>query len=101
LQDSPFGQELIMAQIRRFGVGQMAMVLGVLYVLIGVIFLPIFFIVTALSPAETGFGMGFALSLPLIYGVAGFISGAVGAFLYNIVAGWVGGIEVELENAGV
>ena len=90
-----------MAQIRRFGVGQMAMVLGVLYVLIGIIFLPIFFIVAALSPDEAGFGMGFALALPLIYGVAGFISGAIGAFLYNIVAGWVGGIEVDLENAGV
>lgn len=90
-----------MAEIRRFSVGQSAMVLGVLYVLIGVIFLPFFFIAASFAPAEeTGFGVGFALALPLIYGVAGFISGAVGSFLYNLVAGWVGGIEVELGNVG-
>ena len=91
-----------MAEIRRFSVGQSAMVLGVLYVLIGIIFLPIFFIAASVAPAEkASFGVGFALALPLIYGVAGFISGAVGAFLYNIVAGWVGGIHVELQNVGV
>lgn len=35
---------------------------------------------------------------PIIYGVVGFISGAVIAFLYNLIAKWVGGIEIELES---
>jgi hypothetical protein len=43
------------------------------------------------------FGAGFALFLPIIYGVAGFIGGIVSAFLYNIIAKWVGGMEVEIE----
>ena len=88
-------------QIRRFGVLQTAMVLGVLYVLLGVLFLPFISIAATLAPDETGFGTGMALALPLLYGAAGFIFGAIGALLYNLVAGWVGGIEVELDTAGV
>lgn len=87
-------------QIRRFGVFQTAMVMGVLYVLIGVIFLPFFYIAASFAPEETGFGTGFAIAMPLIYGVAGFIFGALGSALYNLVAGWVGGIEIELETPG-
>jgi len=47
--------------------------------------------------AGVGAGMGvFAIiALPIIYGVLGFISGAVGAFLYNIIAGWIGGVEMN------
>ena len=32
-----------------------------------------------------------------MYGVMGFIGGAIGAFVYNLVAGVVGGIEIEVE----
>jgi hypothetical protein len=41
------------------------------------------------------FGMG--LFMPVIYGVMGFIFGVIGAAIYNLVAGWIGGIEVEVE----
>ena len=33
-----------------------------------------------------------------MYGVIGVIGGAIGAALYNLVAGWIGGIEVEMER---
>jgi len=33
-----------------------------------------------------------------IYAVIGGISGALYAFIYNLVAGWVGGLELELEQ---
>lgn len=33
----------------------------------------------------------------ILNGVAGFVGGAVGAFIYNIVAGMVGGISLEIE----
>ena len=33
-----------------------------------------------------------------MYGLMGVVGGAIGAALYNLVAGWVGGIEVELET---
>ena len=39
-----------------------------------------------------------AAFLPTLYAVSGLVLGAVGAWLYNLVAGWVGGIELELED---
>lgn len=90
-------------QIRRFGVGQTAKVVGVLYAFLGLLVIPIFLVAATLSPKETGFGTGFALALPILYGVMGFIFTAIGCAIYNLVAGWVGGVEVELEEppAGV
>jgi len=35
--------------------------------------------------------------LPIIYGVMAFIFGVIGAALYNLVARWIGGLEVEVE----
>jgi len=48
-------------------------------------------------PAILGMGFGFMLFLPILYAVMGFIMGVIGAFIYNVVARWVGGIEVEIE----
>jgi hypothetical protein len=47
-----------------------------------------------------GLATGFAsvaaiIILPIIYGIMLFISGAIGAFIYNIIAGRVGGIVFE------
>lgn len=86
-----------MAQIRRFGVGQTAKVVGALYALMGLIFVPVVLLVAMISPDKSGFSPGFALALPIIYGVAGFIFTAIGCAIYNFVAGLVGGIEVELD----
>jgi len=33
----------------------------------------------------------------VVYGVVGGIGGAIDAFLYNLVAGIVGGLEVEMD----
>lgn len=86
-------------QIRRFGIGQTAKVIGVLYALVGVFLLPIFLVLAVFSPnRESQFGSGFALALPVIYGAMGFIATAIGCAVYNYVAGWVGGIEVELDG---
>ena len=38
---------------------------------------------------------------PVFYGVIGFIFGALGALIYNIAAGFVGGVEFELEGTDV
>jgi hypothetical protein len=35
--------------------------------------------------------------MPVFYGAMGFVFGAIGALLYNLLAKWVGGFEFELE----
>jgi hypothetical protein len=37
------------------------------------------------------------LVFPICYGALGFVSALVGSWLYNLTAGVVGGIQVELE----
>jgi len=43
------------------------------------------------------FGVGAVIVLPILYGVMGFIFTLLFAWLYNVCAGWIGGIEIELE----
>lgn len=38
------------------------------------------------------------IGIPITYGILGFIGGAIGAVVYNIFAGLVGGVEIEVEN---
>jgi hypothetical protein len=38
------------------------------------------------------------VGLPIMYGLIGFIGGAIGALLYNIFSNLVGGIEIEVES---
>lgn len=41
------------------------------------------------------FGIGALIFAPIFYGVAGIVMGAFGAFLYNLFAGMVGGVEID------
>ena len=45
-------------------------------------------------------GLGFAaiIIMPIMYGILGFIAGGIVAWVYNLISGWIGGIEIELEN---
>ena len=100
--------------IRRVGVMSVAKLMGVLYggigLLIGVLF-ALFSMVgggAMLAGAGggdaamgggmmMGMGLGFLVMAPIFYGLAGFIGGAITGWLYNLAAGWVGGIEIETQ----
>lgn len=43
-------------------------------------------------------GLLFMIGLPIFYGLIGFVFGAIGALVYNIFAGIVGGVEIEVES---
>lgn len=87
-----------MAQrIRNIDPVQAAKVVAVLYLIVGMVLIPIFLFLAFMDSNAFGFGMGFAILIPVIYAIVGFISTIVVCALYNLVAGWVGGIEVEFE----
>ena len=89
-----------MAQrITRFSVAQTAKVFAVIYALVGLLFTPFFLLAGALAPEGGRFSTVFALAFPVIYAVVGYVGVAIGCAIYNMVAGWVGGIEVELDQA--
>jgi ribose/xylose/arabinose/galactoside ABC-type transport system permease subunit len=90
-------------RVRRIGVAQLAKTMGVLDLLIGLVFAVCFFIFASMMPkgqlgqAFPMGGMAMLIFLPLLYGFFGYVIGALIAWLYNLVAGWVGGVELDLE----
>ena len=97
-----------MVKIKKIGVLSLGKILGILYAIIGLI-MGIFFTLFALvglvsSSGGLGtlrilFGVGAIILLPIFYGVLGFVSGILMAFIYNLVASWIGGLEVETESS--
>jgi hypothetical protein len=84
-------------QIRRFGIGQAVKVSAVLYTLMGVLLVPFFVLATSMAPGTEGaMPWWFIAAMPVVYGVIGVVSAVVGCLFYNLVAGWVGGIEIEV-----
>jgi len=93
--------------VKSVGVLSAAKIMGLIYGCIGLIFVPFFLLFGLLgtlagqekSPLAGIFSVGFAVFMPVIYAVFGFIGGAIGALLYNLFARWVGGFELELSVA--
>jgi hypothetical protein len=91
--------------IKSVGVLSIAKIMGMIYGCMGLIFAPLFLLIGLMgsalgqrnSPLAGIFGIGFAVFMPLLYGVMGFVIGAIGALLYNLFAKWVGGFELELD----
>ncbi|HYK00874.1 MAG TPA: hypothetical protein VE974_03905 [Thermoanaerobaculia bacterium] len=92
--------------IRRVGPLSLAKVSGALYALMGLIFGAIISLISvvgsAFMPKDAGlsgmlFGVGAIVVLPIFYGVLGFIMSLIMAGLYNLIAGWVGGVEIDLQ----
>ena len=115
---NPYGAPVAASSTDAFSRGQMsslrlkqvdplscAKMMGALYLLGGLV-LAVFFAFVALLGAAGGNniaagmvgGLIGAILMPLFYGVLGFIIGLVMAFLYNLCAGVIGGIEMQFEE---
>ena len=101
-----------MQTIRSVGVLSVAKIMGATQACMGLIFVPFFLlfaVLSALAPMQNkpwgtlgAVGMAAtAILLPVFYGVFGFIAGAVGALIYNLLAKWLGGIQIELQFSPV
>ena len=101
--------------IRRFGVLSVAKIYALLLfivgLIIGVIYGLIFILfgaaMTAIGPGRDAaaggvstvvIGIVLMIGIPIAYGILGFISGAIGALVYNAAAGIMGGVKFELEG---
>ena len=107
-----------MHRIKSVGVMSVAKVMGLIYGALGLLIVPIFLVIGLASsmaikqaqqatganlPAAMGpiFAILMAIAAPILYGLMGFVTGAISALIYNLIAGWVGGIEMELEIAPI
>ncbi len=95
-----------MQEVKKIGVFSLAKIEAVMGAVIGFIAGIIWAIIGTAFIGFAGPGMPFGsgllfgiaaiVLLPILYALIGFIGGALVAFIYNIVAGWIGGIEIEL-----
>jgi hypothetical protein len=101
-----------MAQIKRISPGSAFKVGLVVYAflgfLIGIVVALLSMLAGSLGRLGSGgligpaaFGMGFGIAsiiiFPILYGLIGGIVASIVAALYNLAAGWVGGLEIDLS----
>ena len=99
-----------MTRIVRVGPLSLAKMMGIVYAGIGLIVGALVSVVAVLGTAiglaqrgggsallGLGVGAGAVILLPLLYGLLGFLVGAIAGGLYTLAARTVGGIEVELR----
>jgi hypothetical protein len=94
-----------MQRIKSVGVLSCAKILGVLYGCMGLLFIPIALIggLASMAGQQTNAVIGgaamlaFGIVAPFLYGGMGFVFGAIGAWIYNLIAKRLGGIEIQLE----
>lgn len=98
--------------IRRIGPGSLAKIMGTMYAFWGFVFGAIFALV-AMAGAGIGaaasdssdvpmwigpmFGAGAIIFMPIVYGLLGAFFGALTAVIYNVIAGMVGGLRLDVE----
>src|SRR3982750_1979665 len=104
--------------VRRIGVLSLAkiqaLLMFVMGIIIGVIYGLIFMLFGAAMASISGgsdramggissvvVGLVMMIAIPIFYGVLGFIVGMISGFVYNIAAGVVGGVKLELESTSV
>ena len=95
-----------MAEVMRLDVVSVAKTLGAIYGLFGLLFgffITMFSFIGAAAAGGTAgtigviLGVGAIIFLPLVYGIMGFVVGALMAVIYNFVAKKFGGIKMDLK----
>jgi hypothetical protein len=88
-----------MHEIRSVGVLSAAKVMGALYFIMGEV-AALFFALAVLLQGHPGRALLILIFFGAIQGVIGFVASAVLSWLYNRIAGRIGGIELHLVSLG-
>jgi hypothetical protein len=83
-------------QVVRITPVQAGKVAAVLYGIMSILVVP-FFMLPSLLGVKGAFPVWLALLFIPFYVIAGFVMTVVMAWLYNLIVGWVGGIEITLQ----
>ncbi len=94
--------------IKRIGAVSCAKITGLLYAIVGLLFGGIMALISlagglaAMGGNRMGspfafFGVGAVIVFPLLYGAFGFVMTLIAASIYNVLAGVVGGIELDVR----
>ena len=84
-------------RIKRFGIASTALTVAMIYFVLGLVIAPLIFMVSRNAPTDQKLpGLMFVLG-PFFYAVFGYVFAAIGCWLYNIIAGWTGGVALTLE----
>ena len=92
-------------RIKKIGVLQTSLVAAVVLLFVSLIFVIPFGLIMALvssfdSSSFAIWSIPIIVVAPIFYGAFGFISTAIVCLVYNLVAKWTGGIEIEIELEG-
>jgi hypothetical protein len=90
--------------VNRVGPVSCAKIVGLLYAIVGLLMGGVisliavtFGFIPGRDPGDPIFGMAAVVFFPIAYGITGFVTTLIGAWLYNGLAGLVGGVEIELR----
>jgi predicted PurR-regulated permease PerM len=91
----------ILKSVDMMSLAKIATLFGVVVGLVMGIF---YWVIAAAIGIHRGFAIGaiagiaLVIIMPILGAVCGFISGVVHAFLYNVFAKWVGGVNLEFQQ---
>ena len=84
---------LFSAKLQALLMACVGLVAGVLYATIGAVY--------DLFKGQVGLGTALAFlapfGMPIMFAVFGFVAGGLGAFVYNVLARWLGGIPMDMD----
>ncbi len=99
-----------MHRVKSIGILSLAKFMAVMYGIIGLLFAPIFLMIGTFGAfagegAQSWMsgvgGIVAAVAFPVCYALGGFVAGLIGGLIFNLVAKWIGGIELELQPPSV
>jgi len=92
------------SRLRAINPVQLGLVLGLIYAVLSFFIAILLLIFSSMIPFAMDSYFLFGRSVvtlivfPVCYFIAGFIGGLLSAAIYNLVAGWIGGVEITLDT---